>query len=113
MNRMRRHRRGSLMAGVSRKRLTSLKKGEGTLTGGSCITGAPDESTREKLEVSMEVNDGSQQSQGTVKIEKIGTPDILEPFRENLPLEVCERVRLKQACTATETRRSLEILVIK
>ena len=62
---MKRQRRGSMIAGVSRKPLTSPKKGGEILT--SYITGAPGELTDDKLGYSMETNEGSQQSKGKFK----------------------------------------------
>ena len=52
-----------MIAGVSRKPFTSPKKGGES----SYITGAPGEKTDDKLEYSMETNEGIQQSQGRFK----------------------------------------------
>ena len=76
---MKRQRRGSMIAGVSRKPLTPTKKGGETSTsstptkkGGdlstsrsSCITGVPGEKADRKMGEPLENREASQESQGT------------------------------------------------
>ena len=76
---MKRQRRGSMIAGVSRKPLTPTKKGgetsmssTPTKKGGdlstsrsSCITGAPGEKADRKMWEPLENREASQESQGT------------------------------------------------